>query len=171
MNKRLILFLAVIFIIVIKSVWALADIEPQAIKSLEKEDKIPKISYDYPVHAFLQTSPGIINATRVWPLLSNNVNITGTGQSICIIDTGINYSHSSLGGCYGNNNASSVCKVKGGYNFVSNSNDPLDDHGHGTFTAGISAAQGNITGVAPGASLLALKALDNAGSGFTSDII
>src|SRR5262249_50457085 len=56
-----------------------------------------------------------------------------------------------------------------GWNFVTNTNDPFDDHGHGTHVAGIMDALGNNgtggVGVAWKAQLLPLKFLDASGSG------
>jgi subtilisin family serine protease len=56
-----------------------------------------------------------------------------------------------------------------GYDFVNASGDPSDDFGHGTHVSGIVAAVGNngqgVIGVAPRASLMALKALDQSGDG------
>ena len=49
-----------------------------------------------------------------------------------------------------------------------------DGHGHGTHVAGIVAARNNtigVVGVAPEATLWAVKVLSDAGSGYTSDII
>jgi subtilisin family serine protease len=50
-----------------------------------------------------------------------------------------------------------------------------DDHGHGTHTAGTIAATTNngigVAGVAPNADLAICKALNAAGSGFTTDIV
>ena len=63
----------------------------------------------------------------------------------------------------------------GGYDFVNDDFDPLDDNGHGTHCAGIIAADPTniyaVAGVAPGADLYALKVLNSQGSGLTSDII
>ncbi len=88
---------------------------------------------------------------------------TGANVNVAVIDTGIYYPHSDLDGNY-----------RGGYDFVNKDNDPLDDNGHGTHVAGIIAAEDNnsgVVGVAPQASLYALKALDASGSGYVSDII
>ncbi len=56
-----------------------------------------------------------------------------------------------------------------GWNFVDNTNDPLDDLGHGTETAGVIAATGNnglgITGVDWSAQVMALKFIDSNGNG------
>jgi subtilisin family serine protease len=56
-----------------------------------------------------------------------------------------------------------------GWNFVNNTNNPIDDHGHGTHTAGTIAAMGNNgvggTGVEWVGQVMALKFLDASGSG------
>ncbi len=106
----------------------------------------------------LQDSVPLINGTQTYPLQANGLNLTGSGRAICIIDTGVNYTHPDLGGCYGNNNASSTCKVLGGYDFVNSDSNPYDDHGHGTHVSGIAAANGTITGVASGAKIISIKA-------------
>ena len=46
-----------------------------------------------------------------------------------------------------------------------------DPNGHGTHVAGVIAADGAITGVAPGASILAYKTLGSDGQGMMSDVI
>jgi subtilisin len=87
----------------------------------------------------------------------------GEGIKVAVIDTGINYLHEDLQANY-----------KGGYDFVNKDADPFDDNGHGTHCAGIIAAADNniaVVGVAPKASLYALKVLNSAGSGYISDII
>lgn len=54
-----------------------------------------------------------------------------------------------------------------GWNFVSESSDITDDHGHGTFVAGIIAAKTNngegISGINPGARIMPLKVLNHEG--------
>ncbi len=62
-------------------------------------------------------------------------------------------------------------KFAGGYDFVNYDEDPMDDQGHGTHVAGIVAAKGNVTGVAPDAQIVAYKVLDSGGSGTDEDII
>jgi len=75
-------------------------------------------------------------------------------------------------GCKGNMcvtanniNNGSCGKVIGGYDFVNNDNDPMDDHGHGTHVAGIAAGNGELKGVAPDAKLFAYKVLAEDGYG------
>lgn len=91
--------------------------------------------------------------------------IKGAGVKVAILDTGIDYTHPDLSDNY-----------KGGYNFVYDNNDPIDDsrYGHGTHVAGIIAAKDNgtgVVGVAPEASIYALKVLNGGLMGLTSDIL
>ncbi|MEK6871862.1 MAG: S8 family serine peptidase, partial [Nanoarchaeota archaeon] len=92
--------------------------------------------------------------------------LTGKGIKIGIIDTGVDYTHKDLGGCFGNN-----CKVAGGYDFVNKDNDPKDDNGHGTHVAATAAGNGILKGVAPDATIYAYKVLNAEGSGKVSGII
>ncbi|OLN81433.1 Minor extracellular protease vpr 12 [Colletotrichum chlorophyti] len=91
--------------------------------------------------------------------------ITGKGIKVAVIDTGIDYLHPALGGCFGPN-----CLVSYGTDFVGDAYDgynehhpdpdPMDCGGHGTHVAGIIAAQSNpfgFTGTAPGVTLGAYK--------------
>lgn len=140
-------------------------------KDIEKlEDRNVKIRKEKVFNVLLQDSIGIINATRTWSLQQSGLNLTGINQAVCIIDTGVNYSHSDLGGCYGNNTANSSCKVLGGWDYVNSDNNPYDDNGHGTHVAGIIAANGSIKGVAPDAKIIVIKALNSTGSGTEGNI-
>ena len=62
-----------------------------------------------------------------------------------------------------------------GWNFVADTNNPMDDNGHGTHVAGTIGAVGNngigVTGIAWNAKLMALKFLDSSGSGLLSDAV
>lgn len=90
----------------------------------------------------LDKSAPLINATTVW----NNLNYTGKDKTVCVIDSGINWTHPDFGGCIG-----AGCKVLGGYDYVSDDTSPMDDNHHGTHVAGIAAAKGTINGTAPDA--------------------
>ena len=90
--------------------------------------------------------------------------LDGDGILIAVIDTGINYSHPDLFGFEEDG------KVVGGHNFLDPGQPPLDTNGHGTHVAGIIAADGEISGVAPGARLLAYKVSED-GEGVSSDLI
>ncbi|PHH78656.1 hypothetical protein CDD82_2918 [Ophiocordyceps australis] len=93
--------------------------------------------------------------------------ITGKGVKIAVIDTGIDYLHPALGGCFGPGCLVSfgtdlVGDAYNGSNAPSPDPDPMDCAGHGTHVAGIVAAQaaGNkysFTGAAPDAILGAYR--------------
>lgn len=93
----------------------------------------------------------------------------GTAVKVCIIDTGIDYNHEDFKYKDGSSN------YKGGHNFINNTTNPMDDHGHGTHVSGIVAAIGNndigVIGVAPEAHIYSYKVLNSSGSGSYSAII
>jgi hypothetical protein len=95
--------------------------------------------------------------------------ITGNGFRVAIIDSGVDYTHPALGGCFGPG-----CLVEIGHDFTGDDympgvrpivpdDDPMDNCvGHGTHVAGTIAAQlkGNeygFVGAAPGAKLGAYR--------------
>lgn len=128
---------------------------------------VVRVTEDFRVEKTLTDSVAQINADKVWKLTDQQQHkVTGKGIRIAIIDSGIDYNHPDLGSCFGVG-----CKVLGGYDFVQQDIDPMDDNGHGTHVAGIAAANGEVKGVAPDASLYALKVLDQNGSGWVSNII
>ncbi|MCK4550553.1 MAG: S8 family serine peptidase [Candidatus Aenigmarchaeota archaeon] len=143
-----------------------AEIPKSMLLELESDSNVLRVEEDKKVHAFLQQSGPLINANDSWNKQITGTNITGKGETVCVIDTGIDYTHPDLGGCLG-----VTCKVVGGYDYVNNDSDPMDDENHGTHVAGIIAASGTVMGVAPDAKLVALKALDSTGSGYDSDVM
>ena len=99
-----------------------------------------------------------IQADWAWNTTTGNSSII-----VGIIDTGIDYNHPDLKNNY----------VALGRNWVSNSNDPIDDNGHGTHVAGIiGAVLNNSVGIAGIAqvSVMAEKGLDATGWGLETDL-
>ncbi|HNO31610.1 MAG TPA: S8 family serine peptidase, partial [Anaerolineales bacterium] len=91
----------------------------------------------------------------------SELGFTGKGIKVAVMDTGIDYNHPDLGGCFGPG-----CRVAMGWDFVGddyNADDtspsynpvpnpdpyPDDCNGHGTHVAGIIGANGSVVGVAP----------------------
>lgn len=122
----------------------------------------------------LDGSATLVNATLVPGLIYNGSNITGNTVSVCVIDTGVNYSHPALGGCTTSQFTGGTCpKVLGGYDFFNSDNDPMDNNGHGSHVAGIIAStDSTYRGIAPNASIIAFNVCNNAGSSCpSSDIV
>lgn len=136
-----------------------------------------KVHRNTRVRIALDTSVPYIGASQVWSSFQQaGKPIDGTGITIGIIDTGVDYKHPDLGGCFGPR-----CRVAGGYDFVARDRDPMDEQGHGTHVAATAAGLGTYTtkkkkrkllpGVAPGATIYAYRVLDAKGSGETDALI
>lgn len=124
-------------------------------------------------HVMLDGSAPIINSTLVPGLIYNGSNVTGNTVSVCVLDTGISYSHAALGGCTTAQFTAGTCsKVPGGYDYINADNDPYDDHGHGSHVAGIIAStDSTYRGIAPNASIIAIKVCNSGGSCGTNAIV
>ncbi len=141
----------------------------EEIEQIKKLSGVKHVEPVQKVHAFLMDSVPLINAPQVWSGTVANTPLTGMGIKIAIIDTGVDYTHPDLGGCLGLKN-NIPCKVAGGWDFINNDADPMDDMGHGTHVAAIAASNGALKGVAPDATIYAYKVL-NAGGGGSSETV
>jgi len=153
-----------------------AMVSRDSLEALGNSDLVESVNLDDVLYTQLQQSLPLINATQAWnvvvgmPYSNLTGNLTGAGLPVCVIDTGVDYTHPALGGVYGT-------KVYSGYDFVNNDYDPRDDNGHGTHVAGIIAANGMINsttwikGVAPDARIIAVKSCNAAGTCPTSSVL
>ncbi|MGH1551575.1 S8 family peptidase [Streptomyces sp. L7] len=82
----------------------------------------------------------------------------GSGVTVYVIDTGIRITHKDFGG-----------RANYGWDFVDDDATAQDGNGHGTHVAGTIA--GTTYGVAKKARVVAVRVLDNAGAGTTSQVI
>ena len=114
---------------------------------------------DVQFELFLENSRPHIGA--VYPM---EMGIDGQGIKIAVIDTGVNFEHPDLLGIGGDG------KILGGYDFIENDNFPQDTNGHGTQVAGIIAADGGKTGVAPKSKILAYRVSED-GEAVSSELI
>jgi len=106
-----------------------------------------------------------VQANLVWEL-----GFKGEGIVVAVLDTGVNYDHHDLR----NHMWEHPDYPYHGWNYVSNSNNPKDDNGHGTHCAGTVAGDGSAgsqTGMAPEAQIMALKVMNNQGSGSLSQML
>jgi len=147
---------------------SIKNIPDDVVEKIRNLPYIKSIAPNRKISACLHESVPIIGADDVWRLYDENGNnVTGKGIKIAIIDTGVDYTHPDLKDNY-----------KGGYDFVNNDADPMDDciFSHGTHCAGIALGTGNTSnytyvGVAPEAELYAYKILDHEGNGNELDYI
>src|SRR5918994_1340650 len=126
----------------------------------------------------LNTATGMTGADIVRTCLG----FDGTGIKVGVMDTGIDWNHPDVGGCFGPG-----CRVATGWDFVGdafNASDatapidptlnpdpnPDDCNGHGTHVSGIVGASGRIKGVAPGVTLGAYRVFGCNGN-TTSDVM
>jgi subtilisin family serine protease len=120
---------------------------------------IDRIWLDERVEAALDSSVPQIGAPTAWA-----AGYDGTGVRVAVLDTGVDATHPDLAG-----------KVAAAQNFTTTQSE-TDRHGHGTHVAstvaGSGAASGGLRrGVAPGATILNGKVLDDGGFGLESWII
>jgi subtilisin family serine protease len=89
------------------------------------------------------------------------MGLTGAGVIVCVVDSGVDLDHPDLAGF----------EPAAWRDFVAREEQPYDDHGHGTFMAGLIVGRGLIRGFAPAVSLVVAKAIDASGVGGGQDII
>lgn len=90
----------------------------------------------------------------------NSIGLTGSGVTVCLVDTGIDMLHPDF----------SHLHLVAWKDFVNMRPDPYDDKGHGTAMAGLIVADGSIRGVAPRVGLIVVKALNQIGLGSPQNV-
>ena len=123
---------------------------------------VQRVSLDRRLEGMLERTAAAIGARWV----TANLGFDGTGIGVAIIDSGVTRIHDDLNGN----------RVVQFADFVDYRTQPYDGYGHGTHVAGIIAGSGFDSdgarrGIAPGAHLVVLKALDEHGDGFISSAI
>jgi subtilisin family serine protease len=108
-------------------------------------------------------------------IAQSRLGYTGRGVHVAVMDSGIDYDHPDLGGCFG-----PECRVTNGYDFVGDDYDDAESHlkwqpvphpdpfpddcyGHGTHVAGIIGAVRNndvgVDGIAPSVKVMMVRAV------------
>ena len=152
--------------------------------------KLPGVRNIYPIEPIAlpavssDSTPDLLTALAQTgaDIAQAELGLTGRDVRVAVMDTGVDYHHPALGGCFG-----AGCRVAVGYDFVGDAfnadpasasynpvavpdADPDDCNGHGTHVAGIVGAAGEVTGVAPGVSFGAYRVFGCQGS-TTADIM
>ena len=136
----------------------------------------PMARIDMPVTS--QPSPDLATAIDMTGArtVQTELGFTGAGVRVAVMDTGIDWNHPDLGGCFGPG-----CRVAAGWDFVGDDfnadpssadynptpvpdADPDDCNGHGTHVSGIVGANGQVVGVAPDVTFHAYRVFGCEGS-------
>src|SRR5439155_11324689 len=134
----------------------------KAAASLAKNPRVASVTPDHAIH-LTETVPNGISRIHAWSFSGPSAGayqagFRGAGTRIAILDTGIDLTHPDLAASI--DNASSK-------NCLNPALPPQDGHGHGTHVSGTAAAPLNgvgVVGVAPEATLVAIKMFDDAGN-------
>ncbi len=90
----------------------------------------------------------------------NSMGFTGYGITVCVVDSGVDMLHPDF----------SHLHLVAWKDLVNSRSAPYDDRGHGTAMIGLIVADGSIRGAAPGASIIAVKALNQIGLGSPQNV-
>jgi serine protease AprX len=139
-----------------------AEVPVRSLAGIASLPGVRGVSLDRKVDGALERTGAAIGARWV----TENLGVDGTGVGVAIIDSGVTRTHDDLNGN----------RVVQFVDFVDYQTQPHDGYGHGTHVAGIIAGSGFDSdgarrGIAPGAHLIVLKALDEHGDGFISSAI
>ncbi len=160
-------------------------IPAKAFDKLRKSSHVKTVEHDATITTVepvvSQQSTGDFEYDNAWGVVHigskpvQDAGINGLGVKVAVIDTGIDYIHDQPPNLEPPVVDPEFLNIyKGGYDFVNNDTDPMDDNGHGTHVAGILAAEKNgylVVGVAPKVDLYALKVIGADGSGDVSNAI
>ncbi len=152
------------------------EVTKEGLEKLMDDSNVEAVFIDGKFSISLHESTPLINGSRTHGLVINNTNITGSGQTVCVVDTGIDTDHSAFRGrilnqyCYcdySDYGSGGCCPDN-----TDEDSSAEDDEGHGTHCAGIAAGNDSTyLGVAPEAGIVAVKVCDNNGDCKGADII
>lgn len=123
------------------------------IKSVDLSNKFSIIPTKKNSRAYFKSKGNLWNLENIGAYEAQKSS-RGKGANIAIIDTGVDYTHPEV--------RSNFTRKKG-YDFIKDDENPMDENGHGTHVAG--TCSGKNCGVAPDATLYAVRVLDENGSG------
>lgn len=151
---------------IITALQARTDLERLDIDEVRNLLSASETSFDSPQSQTREITDNVlqVNADEVWAL-----GFRGAGVIVAVIDTGVKYTHQDV--------ADHMWTDPGfpyhGFDYANNDNNPMDDHGHGSHCAGTVGGDGTAgsqTGMAPDATIMAIKVLTGTGDGEESSV-
>jgi subtilisin family serine protease len=150
-----------------------ATVPAALLPALAEDPRVDAIALNHKVHALDTTGRGYMNVNKIQP------PYTGAGVGIAILDTGVDWTHPELAPL--GSKTIALFDYRGALpttdpNYVApgSANYAKDNDGHGTEVAGIAAAIGvnnpSAIGVAPAATVVSVKVLDNSGNNTDAEI-
>ncbi len=157
-----------------------ADVTAEDLALLEKDYRVAYVESDGVLRLFVNDTTDLVNADVAHGYLLDGLSLTGFGQSVCVIDSGVNASVPSLAGAVVHEQC--FCSVtdygNGGCcpNNASTDSSALDDDvssagGHGTRVSSIISGNSTLEGVAPDTQLVVVKAFDKDRTALVSDTV
>ncbi len=139
----------------------------QGWQALVSNPLVRAVALDLPVQAALGESVSVVRADRVWA----EFRLTGAGVNIAVLDSGYDPAHPDINDsivaqhCFNRGTCPPANTDEG--------DSARDENGHGTHVTGIITGRGSIAprGIAPDSAIVAVRVLNSAGSGWTSDVV
>ena len=143
----------------------------EGLKKLVRDYRVQRIDLDVPGQIALAESTALVNAREI-----HSLGITGKGVVIAVLDTGIDSDHPDLQDdiagqqCFCTNADGVTGCCPGGRTEASGPGAAEDEQGHGTHVAGVITSGGRVAprGMAPDASVIALRIFDRTGAASSS---
>jgi len=145
----------------------IANLNEEEIKALAQNSNIDFIGPHIVFKPALYDSVNIVDAVGAWDMEANGQQMTGSQQTVCVVDTGVDFTHPDLQdknilGCNLDCTAGSNCPLNCS---------ATDTVGHGTHVAGIVAASGGIFGIGKGANLISTKVFADGDPNTTAQLL
>jgi subtilisin len=149
------------------------ELPANQVENLKKHPLVTAVEPDGEIVALERDGSANAELANAWGVeyrAVHDAGIQGQAIKVALIDTGIDYVLDDPD----NVDTEFLGNYRGGYDFVNDDADPMDDNGHGTQIARTLAARRTdyaVVGVAPGVELYGLKVLGANGSGDYSGLI
>ena len=133
-----------------------AELTMEEVENMAKKAEVKYITPNILMYPTLNESVQIIDADLAWQRQVNGINLTGEGETVCVVDTGVDFTHPDL----------EAKNILGGNLDCGQIGCPLDPdmivtNSHGTRVAGVVAANGGINGIGKGADLISANVYPN----------